>query len=66
MLGTRQAGQPIFEVADLYRDEAILDEAREEAFRLAEEDPDLRQPEHAATAEALERWSSRLSLARVG
>jgi ATP-dependent DNA helicase RecG len=66
MLGTRQAGQPIFEVADLYRDEAILDEAREEAFRLAEEDPDLRRPEHAATAEALERWSSRLSLARVG
>ena len=35
MLGTRQAGQPVFEVADLYRDEAILDEAREEAMRLA-------------------------------
>jgi ATP-dependent DNA helicase RecG len=66
MLGTRQAGQPIFEVADLYRDEAILDEAREEAFRLAEEDPGLLQPEHAATAEALGRWASRLSLARVG
>jgi ATP-dependent DNA helicase RecG len=66
MLGTRQAGLPIFEVADLYRDEAILDEAREEAFRVADEDPDLARPEHAATAEALERWSTRLSLARVG
>jgi ATP-dependent DNA helicase RecG len=66
MLGTRQAGQPIFEVADLYRDEAILGEAREEAFRLAEEDPDLRRPENAATREALGRWASRLSLARVG
>ncbi|HET8734121.1 MAG TPA: helicase-related protein, partial [Anaeromyxobacteraceae bacterium] len=66
MLGTRQAGQPVFEVADLYRDEAILDEAREDAMRLAEEDPDLARPENAATAEALERWASRLSLARVG
>ena len=66
MLGTRQAGQPIFEVADLYRDEAILDEAREEAFRLAEEDPELRLPGHLPTAEALERWASRLSLAQVG
>jgi len=66
MLGTRQAGQPIFDVADLYRDEAILDEAREEAFRLAEVDPGLKRPENAPTAEALERWASRLSLARVG
>jgi ATP-dependent DNA helicase RecG len=66
MLGTRQAGLPVFEVADLYRDEAILDEAREEAFRLVEEDPELGQPAHAPTAEALERWSSRLSLARIG
>jgi len=66
MLGTRQAGQPIFDVADLYRDEAILDEARDDAFRLAEEDPGLERPEHAAAAEALERWASRLSLARVG
>ena len=66
MLGTRQAGQPLFEVADLYRDEAILDEAREDAMRLAEEDPDLSRPGNEATREALERWSSRLSLARVG
>jgi ATP-dependent DNA helicase RecG len=66
MLGTRQAGLPIFEVADLYRDEAILDEAREDAMRLSEEDPALSRPEHEATGEALERWSSRLSLARVG
>jgi ATP-dependent DNA helicase RecG len=66
MLGTRQAGQPIFDVADLYRDESILDEAREEAFRLAEVDPGLKRPEHGATGEALERWASRLSLARVG
>jgi ATP-dependent DNA helicase RecG len=67
LLGTRQAGQPLFEVADLYRDEAILDEAREDAFALVEADPDLSRPEHAAAAEALRgRWAERLSLAKVG
>ena len=67
LLGTRQAGQPLFDVADLYRDEAILDEAREDAFALVEEDPDLARPEHAAAAEALRvRWAERLSLAQVG
>jgi ATP-dependent DNA helicase RecG len=67
LLGTRQAGQPLFEIADLYRDESILEEAREDAFALVERDPDLARPEHAAAAEALEvRWASRLSLARVG
>ncbi len=67
LLGTRQSGQPLFEIADLYRDEAILDEARDEAFALVESDPELARPEHAAADEALERrWSGRLSLARVG
>jgi ATP-dependent DNA helicase RecG len=67
LLGTRQSGQPLLEIADLYRDEAILDEAREEAFRLVEADPDLSRPEHQAAAEALAcRWASRVSLARVG
>ncbi|HQR30939.1 MAG TPA: ATP-dependent DNA helicase RecG [Anaeromyxobacteraceae bacterium] len=66
MLGTRQAGQPVFDVADLYRDEAILDEAREDAFRLADADPDLGGPGHEEVRAGLERWSSRLSLARVG
>ena len=67
LVGTRQAGQKLFEIADLYRDEAILEEAREEAFALADADPDLARPEHAAAAEALAaRWSDRLSLAQVG
>jgi ATP-dependent DNA helicase RecG len=67
LVGTRQSGQPIFEVADLYRDEAILEEAREEAFRLVEADPELARPEHRAAGEALRgRWSARTSIARVG
>ena len=54
-------------MADLYRDEAILEEAREEAFLLVERDPELSRPEHRAAAEALRlRWAERLSLAQVG
>jgi ATP-dependent DNA helicase RecG len=67
LLGTRQSGQQLLEVADLYRDEAILEEAREEAFALVEADPGLSRPEHAAAGEALRgRWAARTSLARVG
>ncbi len=67
LVGTRQAGQKLFEVADLYRDEAILEEAHEEAFAIAEADPELTRPEHAAAAEALTvRWAERLPLAQVG
>jgi ATP-dependent DNA helicase RecG len=67
LLGTRQAGQRLLEVADLYRDEAILEEARADAFGLVAADPTLSRPENAAAAEALqERWAGRLSLAQVG
>ncbi len=67
MLGTRQSGQTPLEIADLYRDEAILEEAREEAFGVVERDPDLSHPENRAAAEALRlRWAGRLSLAQVG
>ena len=67
LLGTRQAGQRLLEVADLYRDEAILEEARDEAFALVEADPALGSPENAAAGEALQqRWAGRLSLAQVG
>jgi ATP-dependent DNA helicase RecG len=67
LLGTRQSGLAILDVADLYRDERILEEAREDAFALVERDPDLALPEHLAAAEALRaRWTERLSLAQVG
>jgi len=66
-LGTRQSGMPDFAVAELARDQTILNEAREEAFALVNEDPELRTPENAAVRELLlHRWRGRLSLARVG
>jgi len=66
-LGTKQSGLPDFAVAELARDQTILKEAREEAFALVEEDPEMRSPENAAVREQLlHRWRGRLSLARVG
>jgi len=66
-LGTRQSGMPDFAVAELARDQTILMEAREEAFALVQDDPELKKPENAAVRDQLmNRWRGRLSLARVG
>ena len=54
-------------MAELARDQVILQEAREEAFQLVQEDPGLSKPENAAVRDQLmNRWRGRLSLARVG
>jgi ATP-dependent DNA helicase RecG len=66
-LGTRQSGLPDFAVAELARDQVIVQEAREEAFALVKDDPELQSPENASLRELLfHRWRGRLSLARVG
>jgi ATP-dependent DNA helicase RecG len=65
--GTRQSGLPEFRVADLLKDSAVLGEARQEAIRLVEADPDLLKPEHRALREALRsRWRGKLALASAG
>ncbi len=65
--GIRQSGLPDFRVAHILRDTAILIEARKEAFRLVQEDPDLESPSHAMLKEALrQRWRGRLELATIG
>ena len=45
-LGTRQSGLPVFQLANIVEDQAILKAAREAAFKLAEHDPGLTLPEH--------------------
>jgi ATP-dependent DNA helicase RecG len=66
-LGTRQSGLPELRTANIVRDIAILTAAREEAFRLIEEDPDLSLPTHRALREIVEdRWAKGLALAEVG
>jgi len=66
-LGTKQAGLPPFRIADLGRDIGILSKAREAAFKIIKEDPDLRKPEHHKLKETLNiRWAGKLDLAFVG
>ncbi len=65
LFGARQSGLPAFRFADLERDEGLLRQARTEARRLVEEDPDLAKHPHflgALTA----RYGERARLFHVG
>jgi ATP-dependent DNA helicase RecG len=65
--GIRQSGLPDFRVAHILRDTPILIEARKEAFRLVQEDPELRLPSHASLRDILiSRWKGRMELATIG
>jgi ATP-dependent DNA helicase RecG len=65
--GIRQSGLPDFRVAHLIRDTPILIEARKEAFRLIQEDPDLVHPSHGGLKDLLiKRWRGRMELATIG
>ena len=61
--GTRQWGMPELSVANLVRDRALLERARDEAFRLVE--TGALPPILAAFLED-GRWERRFGLARVG
>jgi ATP-dependent DNA helicase RecG len=56
---------PSFRVADLVKDMRLLEVARQEAFRLLEQDPDLSRPAHAALREAVDRFRHRFAIATV-
>jgi ATP-dependent DNA helicase RecG len=45
--GTKQSGMPDFKIANPITDHELLVKAREDAFRLVDEDPLLRKPEHS-------------------
>ncbi|WP_417612408.1 ATP-dependent DNA helicase RecG [Owenweeksia hongkongensis] len=46
LMGTRQSGILNLKIADLMKDGAILEQARNAAITLLEKDPQLQQPEH--------------------
>jgi ATP-dependent DNA helicase RecG len=52
--GTRQHGLPDLKMADIIADTPALVEAREEAFRLVEQDPELSEPELGALRREIE------------
>lgn len=51
LFGREQSGGAVLRVADPLRDTAMLEKARQEAFRLIAADPKLRDPEHEAIRE---------------
>jgi ATP-dependent DNA helicase RecG len=54
-LGTRQSGLPEFRFGDIVQDSSLMTEARESAFDLIREDPELRNPEYKLLKESLHR-----------
>lgn len=68
-LGTRQSGLPDFRVANILRDARILEEARADAFAMAES-PEFQQGTseemRSLAIELKRRWGTRLGLASVG
>ena len=61
LLGREQSGALVLRVGDPLRDQALLEQAREEAFRLIQSDPRLERVEHEAIrlrARALYRSAS--------
>ncbi len=65
-LGTRQSGMPDFRVASILRDGAILEQARDAACGLLEQDAALTSAEgRRIKEELLRRWGTRLELAGV-
>jgi len=64
--GVRQWGMPEFRAANLVRDAAILEQARQEAFALVQADPSLGDPRHQALrAVMVRRWKAKLDLGAV-
>ena len=61
-LGTKQSGLPEFRFARLLRDSRVLGEAREEAFRLVESDPELTSCPNLRE-EVIKSWGENLVLA---
>ncbi|MGH7496843.1 MAG: ATP-dependent DNA helicase RecG [bacterium] len=65
--GTRQHGLPELKIADIVSDSKLLFAAREEAFALAKQDPQLRKPEHAAVrAHLMQHYRERLEFVQIG
>jgi ATP-dependent DNA helicase RecG len=62
-LGTRQSGIPELRFGNIVRDFKIMEEAREEAFSLVQEDPKLSDARHAGIRQAIvERFKGKVGI----
>lgn len=67
LFGTRQHGLPDFRFANIVDDFALLEEAREDAFKLVEADPMLRHADHVALVPLLRKtYGESLALIDAG
>ena len=65
--GTRQSGLPEFRVANIVTDGALLAAARDDAFALVANDPQLRREDHRALADHLRsRFAEEMTLLHTG
>ena len=63
LFGTKQHGLPELRVASIVDDFRLLEQARQDAFAIAEADPTLARPEHRALLPALKRmFGAKLAL----
>lgn len=60
LTGTAQTGLPGFKIGDLFRDAALMDQARGLALRVLEEDPELLLPCHQGISTYLRRHQQKL------
>ena len=66
-LGTRQAGLPDFRVANILKDQRLLELARQDAFDYVNQTNQLQTEDAVAVREELiRRWGGRLELASIG
>lgn len=67
LFGTQQHGMPPLRIADLGRDAAVVEEARQEAQRLVATDPELADPRWARLRrQVFSRYGAALDLGDVG
>lgn len=64
-LGTKQSGLPGFKLANLVRDVSILQEARNSAFQILEQDPFLKKSENKNLREELLRAHGPVAMASI-
>jgi ATP-dependent DNA helicase RecG len=65
-IGFRQSGLPDFRIANILRDGRILGEAKEDAFKLVEDDPKLEKLDHLGLRDVLlHRWGGGLETAKT-
>ncbi len=65
--GTRQAGMPDLKVANIFKDTILLEQARKEAFRIAQIDPSLKEPTHQMMKAVLKTtWRENLRMVSIG